>query len=79
MASSTACAVEHRQRAGQAQADRADVGVGRRAEAGGAAAENLGGGGELDVHFEADHRLIARDEFRRSEVENGRGHGEAPL
>ena len=49
--------VEHRERAGQAQADRADIGVGLGAEAVSAAAEELGGGTQLGVHLEADHRL----------------------
>ena len=67
-------AAQHRQRAGQAQADRADIGVGRRAEAGGAAAEDLGGGGQLDVDFEADHRLVARDGLGGRQIDGGRGH-----
>ena len=52
---------QHRESAGHPQADRAHIGIGRRAEAGGAAAENLGGGGELHVHFETDDGLIARN------------------
>ncbi len=51
--------VGHRERAGQAQADRADQGVRLTAEPGRAAAEHLGHGAELDVRFEADHRVVA--------------------
>ena len=54
---------QHRQRAGQSQAYRADVGVGRRAETGGAAAEDLGARGELDVDFQADDRLVLGDDL----------------
>ena len=43
---------------GQAQAHRADVGVRRIAEAGRAAAENLGARQELDVDFQSDDRLV---------------------
>ena len=50
--------VENRQRAGHAQAHRADVGVGGVPEAGGAAAEDLRFGEELAVHFEADDRFV---------------------
>ena len=59
-------AAEHRQSARQREADRADVRVGRRAEAGGAAAENLGAGGELAVDFETDDGLVFCDEVRWS-------------
>jgi hypothetical protein len=31
----------------------------------------------LDVDFEADHGLIARDQFRCGEIESGGGHGES--
>ena len=47
-------AVEHGQRAGQAEADRAGVGVGRVAERGAAGAEHLGVRFDLAVDFEAD-------------------------
>ena len=47
-------AVGHRQRTGMAQADRAHVRVGRRAELGSAAAEHLRLGIELDVALEPD-------------------------
>ena len=52
--------VQHRQRPRQAQADRADVGVGRVAEAGRAAAENLRGRLQLHVDFQADDGLVVR-------------------
>ena len=48
-------AVEHRQRAGHAQTDGAGVGVGRGAERGGAAAEDLALGVHLGVDFQPDH------------------------
>ena len=57
-------AVDDRQGAGQAEADRADVGVGLAAELGGAAAPHLRGGAEFDVHLQAEddvealHRLV---------------------
>ena len=57
--------VEHRQRAGQAQADRADVGVGRRAEMIGATAEGLGSGEQLHVDFESDDGLVLGQDFGR--------------
>ena len=57
--------VEHRQRARQPEADRADVGVGRRAELRRTAAEGLGPGEQLHVDFEADDRLIFGQDFRR--------------
>ena len=57
--------VEHRQRAGQPQADRADVGVRRRAEVIGATAEGLGGGEQLHVDFESDDGLVLGQNFRR--------------
>ena len=49
--------VQHRQRARQAEADRAERGVRSRAEPRGAAAEDLGGGQQLRVDLEADDRL----------------------
>ena len=47
--------VEHRQRAGHTQADRAGMGVGRRTELGGTAAENLAFGLHLGMDFQPDH------------------------
>ena len=46
--------------AGQAEADRADLGVRLGAEVGRAAAEHLGVGAQLDVGLQADHRLESR-------------------
>ncbi len=63
--------VEHRQRAGQPQAHRADVGVGRRAETVGATAEGLGRGEQLHVDFEPDDGLVLGQNFRS---ESGGGH-----
>jgi hypothetical protein len=60
-----AFAVEHRQRAGQAEADGADVGVGLAAVLVDAAAEGLGLGEQLDVDFEADDGLVLGEDFRR--------------
>ena len=51
--------VHHRQRAGQAQADRADLAVGFGAEGGRAGAEHLGPGAQLHVGLQADHRFVA--------------------
>jgi hypothetical protein len=51
-------AIQHRQRAGHAEANRTDVGIGLGTETGGATTENLGLGGELDVHLKADHGLV---------------------
>ena len=67
-------AVQHRQRARQTQANRADIGIGRRSETGGAAAENLGSRGQLDVHFQADHRLVLCDDVRCGEGLGARRH-----
>ena len=50
--------VHHRQRAGQPEAHRADVGVGGGAELGAAAAEDLGRGAQLRVDLEADDGLV---------------------
>ncbi len=50
--------VEDGQGSGQAEADRADVGVRARAEVVGAAAEGLGRGEELDVDFESDDGFV---------------------
>ena len=55
--------VGHRQRAGQAQADRAGLGVGLLAEGGGAAAEHLRRRAELDVRLQPDHRLVAGEDL----------------
>ena len=71
-ANSTALPVEHRQRAGQPEAHRADVGVRRIAEVGGAAAEDLGLGQQLDVDFESDDRLVLR--ARRNRRFRSGGH-----
>jgi len=49
--------VEHGQHPRHAQADRAGVGVGRRAELGRTAAENLGSGLELGVNLKTNHRF----------------------
>ena len=54
-------AVERRQGPGQAQADRAHLRVRRRAEGGGAGAEDLALGQELGVDFESDDRLVIGD------------------
>src|SRR5450759_3920906 len=72
-------AAEHGERAGKAEANRAHVGVGRRAETGGAAAEDLGGRGQLHVDFEPDDRLVARDHLGRRRGDGGGGHGVLPL
>ena len=54
--------VDDRQRSGLRRADRADMLVGRDLEVlGGAAAEQLGGGLQLDVHLHADHRFVLPD------------------
>ena len=57
--------VQHRQSAGQAQAHRADIGVGSRAELIGATAEGLGRGEQLHVDLEADDWLVFGHDFRR--------------
>ncbi len=56
--------VQNRQRAGQPQADRADVGVGRRAKMIGATAKSLGRGEQLDVDFESNDGLVLGQDFR---------------
>ncbi len=68
-------AAQYRQRAGQAEANRAHIRIGRRAEAGGASAKNLGSRGELDVNLQPDHRFIFRNriEGRRHESSIIRG------
>ena len=63
--------VGDRQAAGQAQADRADLGVGLGAEVGRAAAEHLGARAQLDVRLQADHRLVPGNDV----VEVQQGHG----
>src|SRR5207249_7534658 len=50
--------VEHGKCAWEAEADRTDIGVGRIAEAGGAAAEDFCAREELHVDFEADDGLV---------------------
>jgi hypothetical protein len=50
--------VGHGQHAGQAEADGADVGVGRRAECIGATAPHLRFRFELDVRFQPDDRFV---------------------
>jgi len=57
--------IEHRQRAGQPQTDRTDIGVRRRAEVIGTAAEGLGDGQQLHVDFEPNHGLILGKHFGR--------------
>src|ERR1039457_3942127 len=57
-------AAEDGKGAGKSEADRTHVGVGRCAEAGGTAAEDLGGRGQLDVDFESDYRLVAGADLR---------------
>ena len=57
--------VENGERAGEAEADRARVGVRRIAKPRGAAAENLGFGEELDVDFQADNWLVLGEQFGR--------------
>ena len=55
--------VQNRQRAGQAEADGTDIGIGRIAEMRGAAAEDFGVGQKLDVDFQADDGLVFGEEF----------------
>ena len=57
--------IEHRQRTGQTQANRTDIGIGSSSKAGGTAAENLSASGQLDVHFQADDGLVLRHHFGR--------------
>ena len=56
--------VEHRERARQPEADRADIGVRARAERRRAAAEQLGLREKLRVHLETDDRLELRGHER---------------
>jgi hypothetical protein len=55
--------VQNRQSARKAEADRANVGVGRIAEAVCAGTENLGVGQKLDVDFQADDGLVFREDL----------------
>ena len=55
--------VQDRQSAGQAEADRANICVGRIAKAVRAGAENFGVGQKLDVDFQADDGLVFREDF----------------
>jgi len=57
--------VEHGKSSGQAETDRANVGVRRVAEARGAAAEDFGAREKLDVDFQADDGLVLREHFGR--------------
>ena len=57
--------VQHGQRAGQAEAGGADVGVGLAAVLVFAAAEGLGAGEELDVDLQADDGLVFGEDFGR--------------
>ena len=50
-------AVHHRQHPGQGEIHRARLGVGRRAEGGGRAREDLGARGELRMRLQPDHHL----------------------
>ena len=70
--------IEHRQGAGQAEADRAGVGVRRIAESRGAGAEDFGRSLQLHVDFEPDDGLVSRGDFRRDsrDCRRGSGHGE---
>src|SRR6185312_9880791 len=52
--------VEHGERPGQAEADRADIGVGLVAEGVAASAEELGGRRQLAMDLETDHHLPGR-------------------
>ena len=63
MADSTAVRLTTGSDAGQAQADRADLGVRLGAELGRAAAEHLGLRVQLDVHLEPEHRVEALDDL----------------
>src|SRR5580704_7853612 len=73
--------VQHRQGAGKAETDGTSVGVGRVAEARGATAENFGVGQQLDVDFQADDRLVFREQVGRDagRVWSRFRHGEQKL
>src|SRR5579872_516893 len=60
-------AAQDRKSSRQPQANRANVGIRRSAETGRAATKDLGACRELDVHFQADYRLVPGDRLR--------GHG----
>jgi len=66
--------VDRRQRTRQAQADRADVGIRRRAETCTAAAIDFGARAELDVHLETDYWLVACDNLWRWHDGGDGGH-----
>ena len=57
--------VQNGQRAGQTEADRANIGVRRVAEPRRAATENLGLGQQLRMDFQADHGLILPEQGGR--------------
>jgi hypothetical protein len=57
--------VEYRERAGEAETDRADVGVRSVTETIGATTENFGFGEYLRVNLQADHDLVFGEKFRR--------------
>ena len=57
--------VQHRQRAGQPQANGADVRVRVRSEMIGATAKCLCGREQLHVHFKADHWLVLGQNIRK--------------
>src|SRR6516162_10604167 len=57
--------VQNGQRAGQTEADRANIGVRRVAEPRRAATENLGLGQQLRMDFQADHGLILSEQGGR--------------
>ena len=59
--------VHHGQRAGQAERDGGDVGVGRIAELVGCGVEHLGVGVQLDVHLEAEDGVVLFDGFFEAE------------
>ena len=66
--------VQHRQRAGQPQARRADVRIGLATVLVYAAAEGLGLRKQLDVNLKADDGLILGKNLRRER--SGSGHGQ---
>jgi hypothetical protein len=57
--------VEHGKRAGETEAHRTDIAVWRIAEARRAATEDFGFAEQLDMDFEADNRLVFRQDFWR--------------
>ena len=58
--------VQDRERPGEAEAHRADVGVGRGSEGRAAAAKDLGPREELRVDLESDDRLVRRHGYALS-------------